>query len=118
MDGDVFALSATVLLAFFIKKLVDFFRLVAGTVRAEPGALGGLTTQLVAWVAGLIGIFVFANTDFAVGFHLGSVAIANAGFWTLLFAGLMLGSAGSVVKDTLKARDSSQTEAVPKLLRS
>lgn len=104
------SIAALVLLATFISKLIDFFKYV------RAGDTNAITTQAVTWGAGVLGIFLFAQTDFAAGVELGGVTVANAGWATLTFAGLMSTSLLSKVYDFQKSFDNTQTAATPSLI--
>ncbi len=109
MDGSTSAF-ALVLLATFISKVVDFGKF----VRAKD--TNGVLTQLITWGAGVLGVCLFAQTDFATGVSLEGVSLATAGWGTLVFAGLMSTSLLSKVYDFQKSFDNTQTSATPSLV--
>lgn len=104
------SVAALVLLATFISKLIDFVKF------ARARDTNGVVTQLATWGAGVVGVALFAQTDFAAGVKLGGVSLATAGWATLVFAGLMATSLLSKVYDVQKSLDNTQTAATPSLV--
>lgn len=103
-------LITVVALAALVKKFVDFSKYVTNK------DVNGAFTQLWAWGAGIGAVLIFAATDFAEGIQVGSHSFADLAFWSLVWLGLGVGSAGSVVTDVIKARDQTDSAAMPKLL--
>lgn len=97
-----------VLLAL-VKKLVDFVRF----VKARDG--WSVATQVVAWLAGIGVVMMAAHTAWAHTLVFGDVSLAGMGAWSQVFAGIAVGSAGSVLKDAVAAVDNTQSAAVPSL---
>lgn len=106
-----------VLLAALVGKLTDFLRYIAGAVRGEPTAKSSIVTQLIAWAAGIGAVLLFTATAFADGVALGGVELAKANFATQMLAGLMVASFISQIVDIRKSLDSTQTAAVPRLIK-
>lgn len=104
------SIAALLLLATFISKFMDFLKF----LRAKD--TNGVVTQLITWCAGIIGVLLFAETDFAAGVALGGVTLADADLATKVFAGLMAISLLSKVYDFQKSFDSTQTSATPSLV--
>jgi len=104
------SIAALVLLATFISKVIDFLKF----ARAKDS--NGVLTQLITWGAGVLGVWLFAQTDFATGVSLEGVSLATAGWGTLVFAGLMSTSLLSKVYDFQKSFDNTQTSATPSLV--
>jgi hypothetical protein len=98
------------LLAAFAKKLVDFVRQLRG--RDTSAVL----TQLLAWAAGIAVVFIGAHVDVASGIEVANHTLDQLSLWSQLVLGTVVGSLGSIGKDTLKALDNHQTEAAPKLV--
>jgi hypothetical protein len=98
------AMLATVL------KVIDFLRY------ARSGDLNGVLTQLCAWLAGVGVVLLVAETQWAKGIEIGNIALANMGFWSLVFAGVQISSGASAVKDLSKAIDNNNTSQIPTLL--
>lgn len=98
------------LLVPVIKKVVDFIRNLRGK------DTNAIATQLVAWLAGIVTVYVAAHVD--LGGAAGSVnqLLDSMGIWAQTVTGFVLGSLGSLAQDTLKAVDNSQSEAKPKLI--
>lgn len=93
-----------------IIKLIDFSRY------ARAKDLNGVVTQLAAWGAGILVLFLVAQTNWAPTIIIGDTALNKLGIWSLVFAGMSAASVASVAKDTLKAVDNTNSAAMPTLL--
>jgi hypothetical protein len=93
-----------------ILKIVDFLRY----VRARD--LNGVATQLCVWVAGVVVLLLVAQTSWADAVNVGGLSLAKLGFWSLVFAGMSVSSGASVVKDTLKSIDNTDSQKMPTLV--
>lgn len=91
-------------------KIVDFVRYARGA------DLNGIVTQLAAWFAGVVVVLLAAQTDWADGIAIGDMNLHTLSFWSLVFYGLSAGSGASLVKDSLKAVDNSNSAAIPTLM--
>lgn len=88
-----------------------------GILRSARGKdWNGVFTPLIAMVAGVLAVLVFAQTDFASGISVGDMTLASLNFWSLVLVGITVGTGGSVVNDTLGAVDSTRSTAKPHLL--
>lgn len=101
---------ALAVLAAFIKKVVDFIRQLKGRDTSA------VATQLVAWVGGIVVVWLAAHVDFASAISVANVTLDQMGLWTQAALGLLLGSGASITQDVLKAVDNTQSEAKPKLV--
>lgn len=97
-------------LAAPIKKVVDFIRNLRGK------DTNAIVTQLVAWAAGIATVYIAANVDLGGAFGSANELLDSWGLWAQTVAGFVLGSGASLVQDTFKAVDNSQSEAKPKLV--
>lgn len=93
-----------------ILKLIDFLRYL------RAGDMNGVLTQLATWLAGVIVVLLVAQTSWADGIGVGDQSLATLGFWSLVFYGLSVGSGASLVKDTQKAVDNTNSAAIPTLV--
>lgn len=100
---------AVAMLALIV-KVIDFLRY------AKAGDTNGVLTQLITWVSGVLVLLLVAQTNWADGISIGDTVLSKLGFWSVVFAGLSLASSASVVKDTLKSVDNSNSSAIPTLL--
>lgn len=75
-----------------------------------------VVTQLIAWVAGIAGIFLAGATQFASGIAVGNMTLASLDGASKLFLGLIATSLLSTVNEIKKAIDSSDSAATPPLL--
>lgn len=98
-----------IVLLALVKKLVDFVRF----VKARDA--WSVLTQMVAWLAGVGVVMMAAHTAWANTMIFGGVSLASMGAWSQVLAGIAVGSAGSVLKDSIAAVDNSQSAAVPPL---
>lgn len=93
-----------------IVKLIDFLRYAVARDR------NGVATQITAWAGGVIVFLLVAQTAWADGIPIGSRPLSRLSVWSLVFAGMTLGSMGSVIKDTLKSVDNHNSSVIPTLL--
>jgi hypothetical protein len=97
-------------LGAFVKKAVDFVRNLRGR------DMSAVLTQLLAWVSGIVVVWLSAHVDFASAVEVANISLDQMGLWTQAALGVLLGSGASVFQDALKSVDNSQSEAKPKLL--
>lgn len=116
-------MEPTVLLAGLVgllalsAKVIDFLRLVADLARdGNPTTLGRVLTQLAAWVGGVAVVFLYGASDFGVTVDLGGISLADVNGWSKVLVGLVVGSAASLAKDYIAARDNSDSSKMPPLL--
>jgi hypothetical protein len=93
-----------------IVKVVDFLRY------ARARDLNGVLTQLCVWVAGVLVLVLVAHTDWAAAVPIGVTPLSKLGFWSLVFAGMSVGSGASIVKDTQKSLDNNDSQRLPTLV--
>lgn len=98
------------LLAALAKKIVDFVRQLRGKDTSA------VLTQLLAWLAGVAVVFIGSHVDVSAGVEVANQSLDQLGLWSQVVLGFVVGSVGSVLKDTYKALDPSQSEAAPKLV--
>jgi hypothetical protein len=99
-----------VVLPLLLLKLLDFVRY------AKAGDVNGIVTQALAWVGGVLLMLLLARTGFADQMPMGGYLLSKSGFWDQVYLGLAVGSTGSAIKDYFKARDNSNSAAIPTLL--
>lgn len=99
-----------VAMAALTLKLIDLARY------GRAGDVNGIVTQLASWTAGVLVVLLVAQTDWADGIEIGDMNLSTLGFWSLVFYGMSAGSAASVVKDSLKAVDNTNSAAIPTLV--
>lgn len=75
-------------------------------------------TQLISWVAGIIVVVGFAQTDWADTVTFGDRALSSLNGSSQLVLGLMAASLFGVVKEVTKAIDGSDSAAKPPLIPS
>lgn len=97
-------------LAAFVKKFVDFLRSLRGR------DTNAVVTQLVAWVGGVVVVFLASHVDFASAVEVGNMSLDQLSGWAQAALGVLLGSGASIAQDVLKAVDNTQSESKPKLV--
>ncbi len=102
---DAFGLAGA---AFLVKKIIDWFRQLRG------GEVNAAATQVVAWLAG-VGIFWLLAASDLGNIVVAGMKIEDLNWAATTFGGLILGSTASVVTDSHKAKDDTQTAALPAL---
>ncbi|MDP8971159.1 MAG: hypothetical protein M3N52_11835 [Actinomycetota bacterium] len=78
-----------------VAKAVDFVRY------AKAGDYNGITTQLIAWAAGIAIVALAAHTAWADGIVFGDVALADMNLASQILAGIALGSTASLAHDAV-----------------
>jgi hypothetical protein len=97
-------------LAAFLKKFVDFLRSLRGR------DTNAVVTQLVAWVSGIVVVWLAAHVDFASAIEVAKIQLDQMSAWTQAALGVLLGSSASIFQDVLKSVDNTQSESKPKLV--
>lgn len=100
----------TLALGLLVYTIINFLRY------ATNREWHGVGTIASAWVAGVIGVILAAQTDFASGISVGDESLATLNLWSLVFVGLTVASTGSAFSDALGAVDTTRTTAKPPLL--
>ena len=72
-----------------------------------------VASQLIAWGAGVGGIFLMGATQFASGVSVGDTSLDKLSGWSKLLVGLMATSILSTVNELKKAIDSRDTAKMP-----
>lgn len=73
-------------------------------------------TQLIAWAAGIAGIFLVGATQFALGIMVGDVSLDSLDTPSKFFLGLVATSLLSTFNELKKALDRSDSAVTPPLL--
>lgn len=95
-----------------VGKVVDFLRY------AKSADMNGVLTQLIAWIAGVVGVMLAAQTSFAATIAIGDRPLGAFSLWDQIFFGLSAASLYSAFKDTTKAVDNTNSAAIPTLLQT
>lgn len=69
----------------------------------------GALTQLIAWVAGVLGIVIAAHSQYASQITFGTQKLSGASWWTEVFLGLIATSLLSTFNELKKAIDSTDS---------
>ncbi|HXP21492.1 MAG TPA: hypothetical protein VN840_17755 [Streptosporangiaceae bacterium] len=75
----------------------------------STGKWNGAVTQLIAWAAGIAGIFIASATQFASQIKFGSQALSGMNPGTKIFLGLIATSLLSTVNEVKKAIDNNDS---------
>ena len=76
----------------------------------------GWVTQLSVWVAGVIVIFLAAQTNFANRVQIGDQTLDQLNIWSQVFVGLLFGASALVLNDFKKAFDGNDSAKKPPLI--
>lgn len=101
--------AATVSLVVAIINFVKYIKV---------GNWNGVITQLAVWVAGVIVIFLAAQTTWAedIGKGVFGKSLADMDGWSLLFLGLCVGGLAIVTNEFKKALDAGDSAQKPPLV--
>jgi len=102
---------ASVAMLALIKKFIDFSKYVTAK------DINGAVTQLFVWAAGVLAVFLYANTDWAETITYGALTLADMNGASLIALGLGLASTASLTTDFIKSRDESDSAAMPPLIK-
>jgi hypothetical protein len=91
-------------------KIVDWLKL----LRVKDW--NGVVTQAAVWGAGVLVIFLLAQSDFSSGITIGDMNLDALNGWSLVLVGLCIGASGSVGYDFKRAFDRSDSAAMPSLV--
>ncbi len=98
------------LLGALVYKFVDFLKF----LRAKDVNAAG--TQAVAWLAGILAITLFANSDFSEGINFGGRSLGSLNFVSQVIIGLSATSLFSAFYDVKRAIDRSDSAKTPALI--
>lgn len=83
---------------------------------ARSGDVNGIVTTLSVWLAGIVVIFLVAETDFASGIVVADRALGDYNAWSLLFMGLTISSMAQFANEIRAAIDNHDTTIKPNLV--
>lgn len=95
-----------------VGKFVDFLRYASKFSRHRNAVL----TQLIAWVAGIVVVQLFAHSSWADSLPVGDSTLGHLNFWSQLIYGLGFASIASAAADFKRAVDNNDSAAVPPLV--
>lgn len=101
-----------VLLGALVYSFTNFLRYLAGK------QYGSAITQGVVWAAGIGAVYLFAETQFGSQVHIGDLPVDQFDFATRLMVGFLASSLFAAFHDVKTAIDTSQSAAVPKLVKN
>lgn len=94
-----------------IKKIIDFLKFI--TNRDWNGA----ATQAIVWIAGVVVVMLYAQTDWAETFGFAGILLSDMNLASQIAIGLGFGSVASFGADWIKARDHTDSAAMPPLFK-
>ncbi len=100
------------LLGALVYKFVDFLKFV------KVGDWNSAGTQAVAWLAGILAITLFANSDFSAGIDFGGQSLSSLNFVSQVVIGLSATSLFSAFYDVKRALDNTDSAKTPPLISS
>ncbi len=98
------------LLGALVYKFVDFLKFV------KVGDWNAAGTQAIAWLAGILAITLFANSDFSAGINFGERSLGSLNFISQVVIGLSATSLFSAFYDVKRALDNSDSARTPSLI--
>lgn len=106
----MFPIAPLLLLGTLVFTFVNFLRYLSAR------QWSAVVTQLIAWAAGVIGVFLFRMSDFASDVRIGERTLDQLDVWSALLLGLLATSLLSTLNELKKAVDNSDSAKVPSLL--
>lgn len=85
-------------------------------VRARD--VNGVVTTLSVWLAGVVVVFLVAQTDFADGIVIANQPLSVYNAWSLLFIGLSISTIAQFANDVRGAIDNGDSTVKPDLVGS
>jgi len=110
---DLTGLTGVIGLAALVIAFIDFLR----NATAGKVGLNAVVTQLCAWIAGLVAVFLYAESQLGVGVVLGDTTLDKADTATKIIVGLGIASIASTFVKLTKSIDSSDSNKQPPLLK-
>lgn len=94
-------------------KFIDFLRALANFATQKSAVV----TQVTAWVGGVVGVMLFAHSNFGTTVTVGDMTLDKYDGTSLLILGLMISSAASAAVDYKQARDNNDDASKPPLIK-
>ena len=114
--------TATLGLGTLVFTFVNFLKygrewLGSGSDQAsKTDGLNGVLTQVIAWIAGIAGVLIAAQTQFAPQIKFGSQTLSTMDWETKIFLGLIATSLLSTINEVKKAIDNKDSATTPTIL--
>jgi hypothetical protein len=108
---DLTGVMGVVGLAALVLTLVDFLK----NLTSGKAGLNAVVTQLCAWVAGLVAVFLYAESELGDGIAIGTTTLDHADFATKVIVGLAVASIASTFVKLTKSIDNSDSNKQPPL---
>lgn len=110
---DLTGLTGVVGLAALVLVLVDFLK----NLTAGKDGRNAVVTQLAAWIAGLIAVFLYAGSQLGEGITIGDETLEHADTATKIIIGLGIASIASTFVKFTKSIDNSDSNKQPPLTK-
>lgn len=98
------------MLALLIKQVVDFLRYLKG------GEVNGIVTTLTAWIGGVVGTLLAAESDWASALSVGGVSLDGMNLASKVFAGLTVAATATGFNEVIKSVNNDSSTTKPKLV--
>lgn len=108
---DLSSITGTVGLIALTWKFIDFLK----NLTPKDHNYNAAITQVVVWIAGLVAVLLFGESQLGEGVTVGTQTLENADTATKIIVGLMVGSIASSAVDIKKAIDGSDSAKQPPL---
>lgn len=105
-------ITAAVLFALVVAKVIDAIKLL------NAKKFGAFLTQLMAFAGGTIVVVLAAHSTYGSGVHIAKIALSDTDGPAQILAGIAVGSLGSAIVDWRKAKDNTDSAAIPGLDQS
>lgn len=100
----------TVAMAALVVSLINFIKYL------KARDVNGIVTTLSVWIAGVVVVFLVAQTDFAAGIVVAGTALSVYNSWSLLFLGLSISTLAQFANEIRGAVDNHDSTAKPDLV--
>ena len=100
----------TIAMAALVVAIVNFIKYL------KVRDVNGIITTLSVWVAGVVVVFLAAQTDFAAGIVVADIPLSQYNSWSLLFLGLSISTIAQFANEVRGAIDSHVSTVKPDLV--
>jgi type IV secretory pathway VirB2 component (pilin) len=109
---DLSGLTGVVGLAALVITIIDFLR----NATAGKAGLNAVVTQVCAWIAGLVAVFLYAESQLGDGITIGDTTLDHADTATKIIIGLGIASIASTFVKLTKSIDNTDSNKQPPLV--
>ena len=98
------------MLALLVKNIVDFLRFL------KASDWNGVVTTLTAWVAGVVGLLLVGESDWAGALSFGDVSLDSMNLASKVFAGMTVAATAAGANELFGSIDEHRSTAKPHLV--